>query len=59
MFEVHFAPSKGPRLISLALLCLFTFLAAAAVLEKRDVSIGQLTVPEIEDKLQVRISGSD
>jgi len=35
------------------LLCSFALQAHAVVLEKGDASIGQLTVPEIEDKLQV------
>lgn len=34
-------------------LCICISQAAAVVLEKGNVSIGQLTVPEIEDKLQV------
>ncbi len=35
------------------LLCSFALQSHAVVLEKGDASIGQLTVPEIEDKLQV------
>lgn len=42
------------RLLLLMTLFGFVLQSVAVVLEKSDVSIGQLTVPEIEDRLQVR-----
>ena len=53
MLRFRMARSSSLRLVLLAALCICVLQAAAVVLEKGNVSIGQLTVPEIEDKLQV------
>ncbi len=41
------------RLVLLVMLSGFILQATAVVLEKGDISVERLTVPEIEDKLQV------
>lgn len=55
MVVLRFMParSSASRLMLFIGLCFCILQAAAVVLEKTNVSIGQLTVPEIEDKLQV------
>lgn len=56
MLRLKMARSSSWRLMLLIALCICVLQAAAFVHEKGKVSVGQLTVPEIEDKLQVRQS---
>ncbi|KAI9880503.1 MAG: hypothetical protein M1830_002543 [Pleopsidium flavum] len=52
MSRFQLSPSRHRQLMLVMMLCLFAFQSVAVVLEKGDASVGQLTVPEIEDKLQ-------
>ena len=58
MLRFRTAWSSGLRLTIFIALCICVLQAVAVVLEKGNLSIGQLTLPEIEDKLQVLQPGT-